>query len=155
MKAVNLAIHIACCCLLVPFLKAMEFDSKTVTFASLIFSTHPLHVEAVSGIVSRCDLMACFIFLVCGILFFNVFYKGKEKSPVARSLTMFILTLLASVGILIKESAITILVSYTEIAPKITPKTRIASFSSPFSQQSRPSTWSDRNHRKQYSNESP
>lgn len=110
MKAVNLALHIICCCLLVPFLRSIEFDTKTVNFAALIFATHPLHVEAVSGIVSRCDLMACLIFLVCGILYFNIFHRGKEKSTVVRIIALISVILLASIGILVKESAITILV---------------------------------------------
>lgn len=41
-----------------------------------MFSVHPVHVEALS-IVSRSDLLACFFFLLSGILYFHVFYKGE------------------------------------------------------------------------------
>lgn len=41
-----------------------------------MFSVHPVHVEALS-IVSRSDLLACFVFLLSGILYFHVFNKGE------------------------------------------------------------------------------
>jgi protein O-mannosyl-transferase len=77
MKTVNLVIHVLNCCLMMNFFKAILADSQTQFVAVLMFSVHPVHVEAVCGIVSRSDLMACFTFLLSGILYFNVFHKGE------------------------------------------------------------------------------
>lgn len=79
MKTVNLLIHTSNCCLLFVFFKAILSDMKKAhLYAILMFSVHPIHVEAVCGIVSRSDLMACFVFLLSGTFYFNVFYKGKH-----------------------------------------------------------------------------
>lgn len=44
--------------------------------ATILFSVHPVHTEAVCGIVSRSDLVAALLFLLCGIFYFFVFHKG-------------------------------------------------------------------------------
>lgn len=77
MKAVNLGIHIVNCCLMFHFFKAILTDRNAHFIAILMFSVHPVHVEAVCGIVSRGDLMACFVFLLSGIVYFKVFRKGE------------------------------------------------------------------------------
>lgn len=77
MKTVNLIIHIVNCCLMFHFFKAILNDKKSHFFATLMFCVHPIHVEAVCGVVSRSDLMACFVFLLSGIFYFNVFHKGE------------------------------------------------------------------------------
>lgn len=75
MKTANLIIHVVNCCLLFHFLKAI-LSHKERFYAILMFSVHPVHVEALS-IVSRSDLLACFIFLLSGIIYLNVFNKGE------------------------------------------------------------------------------
>jgi protein O-mannosyl-transferase len=77
MKTVNLGIHIINCCLLLHFLKSILVDRKARFLTILMFSVHPIHVEAVCGIVSRSDLLGCLTFLLSGIIYFNVFHKGK------------------------------------------------------------------------------
>ena len=77
MKTVNLLIHVANCCLLFHFFKAILINKKTRFLAILMFSVHPIHIEAVCDIFSRSDLMACFILMLSGIFYFNVFRKGK------------------------------------------------------------------------------
>lgn len=76
MKTANLVIHIINCCLLFPFLKAILSHKEIRFYAILMFSVHPVHVEALS-IVSRSDLLACFVFLLSGIIYFHVFNKGE------------------------------------------------------------------------------
>ncbi len=39
------------------------------TLAALLFATHPVHTESVSGIVGRGDLLACVLFLGSFILY--------------------------------------------------------------------------------------
>jgi protein O-mannosyl-transferase len=111
MKTVNFAIHLICCCLLTNFLSALEFDTTSIKFASLMFATHPIHTEAVSGIVSRSDLIACFTFLICGIIYFNIFNSINIKlTKKVQFLTLITVGCISAIGILFKESAIMILV---------------------------------------------
>lgn len=77
MKLMNLIIHIVNCCLLLNFLQAILNSRKTAFIATVLFCVHPIHTEAVCGVVSRSDLMACLVFLLSGIFYFNVFYKGE------------------------------------------------------------------------------
>jgi hypothetical protein len=77
MKISNFVVHVANCCLLLHFLRAILNDKKLAFVAAVLFSAHPVHTEAVCGIVSRSDLMACLTFLLCGIFYFRVFHKGE------------------------------------------------------------------------------
>ena len=80
MKTVNLVIHILNSCLLLHFYKAIFPQDKsrlTRNLVALMFSVHPIHTEAVCGIVGRTDLLACLVFLITSILYFNIFYTGS------------------------------------------------------------------------------
>ena len=79
MKTINLIIHIINCCLMFHFLQAILADKKTHFYTILMFAVHPIHTEALA-IVSRSDLLACLIFLLSGIIYFNVFHKGEWNS---------------------------------------------------------------------------
>ena len=80
MKTVNLVIHILNSCLIIQFYKAIFPQDKsrlTRNLVALMFSVHPIHTEAVCGVVGRTDLLACLVFLITSILYFNVFYTGS------------------------------------------------------------------------------
>ncbi|KAG5668176.1 hypothetical protein PVAND_016126 [Polypedilum vanderplanki] len=112
MKILNLIIHVANCCLLLHFLQAILNDKKLALIATILFCAHPIHTEAVCGIVSRSDLLACFIFLLCGIFYFYVFYKDNltHNISISHSIIFTIIIGLGSfIGILCKENAITIM----------------------------------------------
>lgn len=68
-------------------------------FISLFFSIHPVHVEAVSWISGRTDLLAAF-FIFSAILMFLLFLKNERKTFYLFSVISFILALLA------KENAV-------------------------------------------------
>ena len=68
-------------------------------FMSLFFSIHPVHVEAVSWISGRTDLLAAF-FTFSAILMFLLFLKKERKVFYLFSVICFILALLA------KENAV-------------------------------------------------
>uniref|UniRef100_A0A8D8X1R3 dolichyl-phosphate-mannose--protein mannosyltransferase n=1 Tax=Cacopsylla melanoneura TaxID=428564 RepID=A0A8D8X1R3_9HEMI len=55
-------------------------NRKSRLFASLIFAVHPIHTEAVSGIVGRADLL-CTLFYLSSILIYIKFLKlsGREQ----------------------------------------------------------------------------
>ncbi|CAG9812134.1 unnamed protein product [Chironomus riparius] len=110
MKLVNLIIHIVNCCLLLNFLHAILNNRQTAFIATVLFCVHPIHTEAVCGIVSRSDLMACFIFLMCGIFYFYVFYKDGTAVNFSYSLIyLIIIGLMSFIGILFKENAVMIM----------------------------------------------
>ncbi|XP_065896491.1 protein O-mannosyl-transferase TMTC1-like isoform X2 [Dysidea avara] len=80
--------------------------------AGLLFATHPVHTEAVSGVVGRADVLAC-IFL---LLSFLCYHKSLcqpdhlEDDNIASchsSLLFFISLLLGSTAMLFKENGIT------------------------------------------------
>lgn len=56
--AVNVILHILCACLLVPFARRLSFGRGGALAAAAIFAAHPIHTEAVAGVVGRADLMA-------------------------------------------------------------------------------------------------
>ncbi|XP_070503725.1 protein O-mannosyl-transferase Tmtc4 [Chironomus tepperi] len=110
MKLVNLIIHIVNCCLLLNFLQAVLSSRKMAFIATVLFCVHPIHTESVCGIVSRSDLMACFVFLLCGIFYFYVFHKDSTAIHFSHSLIyLIIIGLMSFIGILFKENAVTIM----------------------------------------------
>lgn len=132
MKTVNLVIHIVNCCLMFHFFQSTISDKKAHFLTILMFSVHPIHVEAVCGIVSRSDLMACLMFLLSGIFYFNVFYKGEQNDiyevfnqirmlsdsnsfKLNQILKLFVVGVLTSIGVLFKENAIMIMVKLRKI----------------------------------------
>ncbi|MBI5184035.1 MAG: tetratricopeptide repeat protein [Nitrospinae bacterium] len=93
---------------------ALHADRETLYafVSSLIFAIHPIHTEAVSGIVGRAELMAVFFFAIAWIVYILFIYKNKNKSLrggrmpallLSVSLFSFFLTLLS------KENGITFL----------------------------------------------
>nr|XP_053631395.1 protein O-mannosyl-transferase TMTC1-like [Cherax quadricarinatus] len=62
--AVNLLLHSCVCVLLTRLLlRLLRLPQGTVLSAALIFATHPVHTEAVTGLVGRADLLAALAFL--------------------------------------------------------------------------------------------
>ncbi|XP_073818423.1 transmembrane O-mannosyltransferase targeting cadherins 4 [Musca autumnalis] len=113
MKAINLAIHTINSLLVLLVLNKFKFKESHITSVSvkdiafvgaLLFAVHPIHTESVAGIVSRADLMFCFVYLICLYICCNTNKEGQQTIlwfSIAISLLTFI-------GMLFKESAITI-----------------------------------------------
>ncbi|XP_066948816.1 protein O-mannosyl-transferase TMTC1-like [Macrobrachium rosenbergii] len=61
---VNVLLH-SCACLLLTrvLLRLFNLSHGTVLSAGLIFATHPIHTEAVTGLVGRADVLAAITFL--------------------------------------------------------------------------------------------
>lgn len=74
----------------------------------MLFSVHPVHVEAVSGIVGRADILACNTFLLA-FIFYNKSMKTCKSNSTYLYLGMAIL--LAGISMLFKENGLTVLVS--------------------------------------------
>ena len=90
--AVNILLHAAVACVFYRFLLLLDLSRARSLFAALIFSVLPIHVEAVTGIVGRAELLAALF----GLLFLNSHLRGKTAKACA-------LYLLAMLG---KESAV-------------------------------------------------
>uniref|UniRef100_A0A1B0GGJ4 dolichyl-phosphate-mannose--protein mannosyltransferase n=1 Tax=Glossina morsitans morsitans TaxID=37546 RepID=A0A1B0GGJ4_GLOMM len=103
MKRLNLGLHILNTVLLWRMLVRLEFGSyrrRLSLLTASLFAVHPVHVEAVSGIVSRADLMFALIYLISMMITIN-YYKTKYLC----SLTVL---LLSAVGVLFKETSVCI-----------------------------------------------
>jgi hypothetical protein len=58
--AVNIGLHSLCCFLLVIWCTSCLRISKSASaLAGLLYAVHPIHTEAVSGVVGRADLLCC------------------------------------------------------------------------------------------------
>ena len=90
-------------CKLFQFPSGDESQAEALAFiASLLFITHPLHVEVVANIKSR-DEMLCFLFVICSFSFaFRHLETGRVGFLILAMLTYF-------VSLLSKETSITAL----------------------------------------------
>lgn len=55
-------------------------SSKPATVAALLFAVHPVHTEAVAGIVGRADITACIFYLLSFITYTNHIKVREQKS---------------------------------------------------------------------------
>ncbi|XP_069696734.1 protein O-mannosyl-transferase TMTC1-like [Periplaneta americana] len=70
--------------------------------AGLLFAAHPIHTEAVTGIVGRADVLACVFFLLSFLV-----YHGQSGGP--GSLSVWLSALLGGLSMLAKETGITVM----------------------------------------------
>lgn len=115
-KITNILCH-SICCVLVWFafqvifntnhLKGGKIWTNNAYLSALLFSVHPIHVESVSGIVGRADVLAAVLFFLA----FITYYKATTSSTKA-SRTIYLLStvILSGLSMLCKENGITILV---------------------------------------------
>ncbi|GFT95730.1 protein O-mannosyl-transferase TMTC2 [Nephila pilipes] len=77
--------------------------------AGLLFAAHPIHTEAVAGIVGRADVGACLFFLLCILLYIKYCeYRSREHST-KRWLFLYASLICAACSMLTKEHGITVL----------------------------------------------
>lgn len=74
----------------------------TAFFSALLFATHPVHCEAVAGVVGRADVLACLFFLLSLFVYIHCCHSD--------SLTYCLLSvLLAGLSMLCKEQGLAVL----------------------------------------------
>lgn len=88
----NVLMHIIFCLLLYQFLLKLNFDYKISLLVTIIFSIHPINVNAVSWIVGRNDLIAGF-FSLTSFYFFILYNQGNKISYLLLHLFFFLLAL--------------------------------------------------------------
>ncbi|XP_072309449.1 protein O-mannosyl-transferase TMTC1 isoform X1 [Eucyclogobius newberryi] len=107
---VNLALHFLVCCLLLVTCRRCVFsDSRWASVAVLLFAVHPVHTEAVSGIVGRADVLAALLFLLCFLCYTrSVPPSSCPASCPASSLWLLLSLLLGACAMLVKETGVTV-----------------------------------------------
>ncbi|MCI5157798.1 MAG: tetratricopeptide repeat protein [Candidatus Electrothrix sp. AUS1_2] len=75
----NLLLHITVCITLFYLAKGLAFPSLAAFFGTLLFAIHPVHVEAVSWISSRADLLGL-LFLNLSLIFY-IKYRNCANHP--------------------------------------------------------------------------
>lgn len=82
----------------------MSSTLNVPVIATLMFGVHPIHVEAVCGIVGRADLLSALTFL----LSFLIYDKSIKTDSY---IYLFLSLIIASASMFFKENGITVLVS--------------------------------------------
>ncbi|XP_055851404.1 protein O-mannosyl-transferase TMTC4 [Episyrphus balteatus] len=104
MKTINLIMHFLNCLLVLYLFYRITRNKTTAFIGALLFAVHPIHTEAVCGIVGRAELLFCFCFLISIILIDSI----DDNCSLNRMKCLGIVVI-SAVGLLCKESAITIL----------------------------------------------
>ncbi|XP_030069609.1 protein O-mannosyl-transferase TMTC3 isoform X2 [Microcaecilia unicolor] len=99
----NLILHSLVC---VVFLKVCKLflDSESSLVASLLFAVHPIHTEAVTGVVGRAELLSSIFFLAAFLSYTKS--KGPDNTIVWTPIAVAVF--LVAVATLCKEQGITV-----------------------------------------------
>ncbi|XP_063380091.1 protein O-mannosyl-transferase TMTC1-like [Cydia fagiglandana] len=97
----NVVLHAICCALVArACITVARLQRPFALLAALLFAVHPVHTEAVAGVVGRADVLACILFLASLLLYHR---PSKNKKCVWLSIMLGALSMLA------KETGLTIL----------------------------------------------
>uniref|UniRef100_A0A182ING3 DUF1736 domain-containing protein n=1 Tax=Anopheles atroparvus TaxID=41427 RepID=A0A182ING3_ANOAO len=100
--ATNVALHAAATVLFTRVcLTIAGLRRNFAVLAGVLFAVHPIHTEAVTGIVGRADVLACIFFLISLLV-----YHGRCHEPDMNSLWLSIV--LGGLSMLAKETGITV-----------------------------------------------
>ncbi|KAM4748733.1 protein O-mannosyl-transferase TMTC1 [Rhinophrynus dorsalis] len=110
--AVNVILHAIVSSLLMYTCSKVVFDDRRLAVATaLLFSAHPVHTEAVAGIVGRADVMSCLLFLLAFLSYIRSVESVSVQNsfPATASPLFLILSLvLGTCAMLVKETGLTI-----------------------------------------------
>uniref|UniRef100_A0A8C3QJL8 dolichyl-phosphate-mannose--protein mannosyltransferase n=1 Tax=Cyanoderma ruficeps TaxID=181631 RepID=A0A8C3QJL8_9PASS len=110
--AVNVILH----CLVTLVLmytcdKAVFKDGRLAFVTALFFAVHPIHTEAVTGIVGRADVLACLLFLLAFLSYnrsVDQLYVGEHFPPTASPFFLLLSLFLGTCAMLVKETGVTV-----------------------------------------------
>ncbi|NWT51487.1 TMTC3 protein, partial [Erythrocercus mccallii] len=99
----NLIFHVVVC---IVFLKVCKLflDNRSSIVASLLFAVHPIHTEAVTGVVGRAELLSSIFFLAAFLSYTKS--KGPDNTIVWTPIAVTVF--LVAVATLCKEQGITV-----------------------------------------------
>ncbi|CAH2063835.1 unnamed protein product, partial [Iphiclides podalirius] len=97
----NVSLHAACCALVArACVTIARLQRPFAALAALLFAVHPVHTEAVAGVVGRADVLAC-IFFLSSLLVYHRPTSGKK--------CVWLSVFLGALSMLAKETGVTIL----------------------------------------------
>ncbi|KAJ0069959.1 hypothetical protein NL108_017663, partial [Boleophthalmus pectinirostris] len=104
---VNVCLHaLVSCLLLVTCRRCVFSDDGAALLAALLFAAHPVHTEAVSGVVGRADVLAALLFLLSFLCYTSV---SLSSSPSSSSAVCLVVSLaLGTCAMLVKETGVTV-----------------------------------------------
>ncbi|XP_030370493.1 protein O-mannosyl-transferase TMTC4 [Scaptodrosophila lebanonensis] len=106
MKFLNLLLHCVNTLLVWRLVRSLYVEEinteRWATISAALFAVHPVHTEAVSGIVGRAELMFGLIYLLCLLL------TVASSDGTQRWSSVGMVLLLTGIGMLFKETAVTI-----------------------------------------------
>lgn len=106
---VNVLLHSLATFLVIQLARRLHPNGAGV--AGLVFASHPVHTEAVAGIVGRADLIACNFYLLAFLAYVKHVDWRESGASVVHQYTALGATLLSSsLAVLCKETAVTALV---------------------------------------------
>uniref|UniRef100_A0A3B5QPU1 dolichyl-phosphate-mannose--protein mannosyltransferase n=1 Tax=Xiphophorus maculatus TaxID=8083 RepID=A0A3B5QPU1_XIPMA len=109
---INVCLHCAVTCLLMYTCERCVFENPCLAFiTALLFAVHPVHTEAVSGIVGRADVLACLLFLLTFHLYIRSIdeWVSEDSFPSTVSPGSLLISLfLGTCAMLVKETGITV-----------------------------------------------
>ncbi|XP_061617506.1 protein O-mannosyl-transferase TMTC1 isoform X1 [Phyllopteryx taeniolatus] len=109
---VNVCLHCAVTCTLMHTCERCVFEDSRLAFVtSVLFAVHPVHTEAVSGIVGRADLLACLLFLLAFLSYIRSVdvTTAVDSTPSTVSAGSLVISLLlGTCAMLVKETGITV-----------------------------------------------
>ncbi|XP_064877201.1 protein O-mannosyl-transferase TMTC1-like [Oncorhynchus nerka] len=109
---VNVCLHCAVTCLLMHTCDRCVFDDPRLAFlTALLFAVHPIHTEAVSGIVGRADVLACMLFLLAFLSYIRSVGVCDSANCLPSTVSVWVLgasLLLGTCAMLVKETGITV-----------------------------------------------
>lgn len=110
--AVNIALHCLVTLVLMYTCDKTVFRNRSLAFVTaLLFAVHPIHTEAVAGIVGRADVLACLLFLLAFLSYNRSVAPGGvgERFPPTASPFFLLLSLfLGTCAMLVKETGVTV-----------------------------------------------
>ncbi|CAK9832241.1 Protein O-mannosyl-transferase TMTC4 [Anthophora retusa] len=103
---VNIILHTIVCMLMLPVFNILlgSEGRSTAFYATVLFAVHPVHTEAVSGIVGRAELL-CALFMWISIIFY--YYSIYARRLMYRWLSMCSCIIFIGTAMLCKETGIT------------------------------------------------
>ncbi|XP_047246431.1 protein O-mannosyl-transferase TMTC1 isoform X3 [Girardinichthys multiradiatus] len=109
---INMCLHCAVTCLLMYTCQCCVFENPRLAFiTALLFAVHPVHTEAVSGIVGRADVLACLLFLLTFYFYRRSVdeWVSEDSFPSTVSPGSLLISLfLGTCAMLVKETGITV-----------------------------------------------
>ncbi|KOB77947.1 Uncharacterized protein OBRU01_01878 [Operophtera brumata] len=118
--ACNVALHAACCVLVArACVTVARLKRPFAALAALLFAVHPVHTEAVAGVVGRADVLACIFFLSSLLVYhrssllpialvFQSLFNIVER-PTSNKKCVWMSIVLGALSMLAKETGVTVL----------------------------------------------